>query len=625
MSLRAGLAALYADRIALLRLLPRAGFPAVAALSVVRAAAALIPSATALAAGVLVRELTTAQRSGAGFGPVVWPLVVIGAVLIVGQALDSLRNVTDELVAGRIDGSLRADLRGLATAPATIDHLIDPRFRDRMARAVDFGGRERHRSPGTAVAGQVRLIFRMFGALAATAVLATFSVPLAVALLAASLLIRARVRRQWLHLAMHYDSHAGRRRRVDYWSELAGGDAAAKEVRLFGLADWLIGRRQQEASVAYGEVWQRRRGVVRSQPWTVVLAAGSALAALLVPGLAALDGRVGSDLLVTSLVAAWGIFKISAMGHEAFDIEYGLGAVRAYRSLLADRPAPTLAAPAVPAAPAAPAVPAVPAVPAAPAEVRFEGVGFRYPGVERPVLDGLDLVIRPGEVLALVGINGAGKTTLAKLLAGLHRPAYGRITVDGAELRAADLEAWRRRVVPVFQDFVHYPATVRDNVAFSAPEHPVTDDAVRAAAVAAGAAEFVERLPQGLDTPLWRAGTGGVDLSGGQWQRLAIARALYAVAHGRTVVVLDEPTAHLDVRAEASFYEQVLAAVHEVSVVLISHRLSTVRRADRIAVLSGCRVTEEGSHVELMARGGEYARLFELQASRFHAGAVRGA
>ena len=606
------LAALYADRIALLRLLPRAGGPAVVALCLVRASAALVPSATALAAGWLVREVAAARSQGAGFGPVVWPLLVIAVVLLVGQAFDSLRNVTDELVSGRIDGSLRAELRGLALAPATIDHLIDPEFQDRIARAVDFGGRERQRSPGTAAAGQVRLIFRMFGALAATVVLAGFSAPLAVALLAASLLIRARVRRQWMHLAFDYDAHTGLRRRVDYWSELIGGRAAAKEVRLFGMADWLLGRRSAESAGAYGEVWRTRRGALRRQHWTAALAAASALAALLVPGLAALDGRVGSDLLVTSLVAAWGIFKISAMGHEAFDIEYGLGAVRAYLALRSGgepAPGPT-------------AVPGTVVVPRpvdeGPPEVRFEGVGFRYPGAERPVLDGLDLVIRPGEALALVGINGAGKTTLAKLLAGLHRPTQGRITVAGADLRDHDVEAWRRQIAPVFQDFVHYPATVRDNIAFGAPEHPVRDAAVLAAAEAAGAADFVARLPRGLDTPLWRAGSDGADLSGGQWQRLAIARARYAASHGRALVVLDEPTAHLDVRAEAEFFDRVLAAVPGVSVVLISHRLSTVRQADRIAVLSHGRVTESGSHADLMAEDGAYAGLFRLQASRFH-------
>jgi len=250
--------------------------------------------------------------------------------------------------------------------------------------------------------------------------------------------------------------------------------------------------------------------------------------------------------------------------------------------------------------------------------IRFEDVGFWYPGQrERPVLTGLTLTLRPGETLAVVGPNGAGKTTLVKLLAGLYQPTSGRITVDGTDLADVDIDRWRRGITALFQDFVHYPATAADNVALSAPEALDDEDGVRAAARRAGATELFDGLPGGLDTSLWREG-GGLDLSGGQWQRLAIARALFAVAHGRRVLVLDEPTAHLDVRTEAAFYERVVSAVGgTVSTVLISHRLATVRPADRIVLLRGGRIEEAGTHDELMALGGGYHRLFTLQAARF--------
>ncbi|WP_424234940.1 ABC transporter ATP-binding protein [Actinophytocola sp.] len=254
-----------------------------------------------------------------------------------------------------------------------------------------------------------------------------------------------------------------------------------------------------------------------------------------------------------------------------------------------------------------------------PAAIRLEGVGFRYPGTDRLILDGLDLEIRPAEVLAVVGRNGAGKTTMLTLLAGLRRPTAGRITIDGVDLADIDSVSWRRQVTMVFQDFLHYPLTFRENVALGAPEVEPDDDAILASVAAAGACELVDMLPDGLDTLLTREHSGGVDLSGGQWQRVAIARALFAVAHGRTVLVLDEPTAHLDVRAEAEFYDRVISAVSGVTVVLISHRLATVRRADRIVVLDGGRTTESGSHVELMGRGGRYADLYRLQANRFAA------
>ena len=627
---------LFGDRIALLRLLSRAGFRSAAGFAAVRIAAAVTPAFTALAAGALVHAITVAIHGRhSGLAGVALPLAGIGAVLVLGQAISALRDVTDEHLTSRVDGSLRQELRALALAPATIDHLVDQGFQERMSRAVDFGGRERYRSPGTAAAGQVRLMARVFGAVVSAAVLARFSVVLAVSLLVTSLVIRSLVRRQWIPLAEHYDAHAGERRRLDYWSELAGGDAAAKEIRLFGLARWVMAGRQAQATRAYGEVWRERRRVLRRQAPTALLATGSALAALLVPGIAAYQGHLGTDALVTSLVAAWGVFAIGAMGTEAFDIEYGLGALRAHESLVAEYGSPTSPAAPSPAAPSpAAASPAAPssaapgaalaqpswaAAPAgdAPPVVRFEDVEFRYRNSGRPVLDGLELEVGAGEVLAIVGVNGAGKTTLTKLLAGLHQPTRGRITVDGADLRTLDPPRWRRRVSAVFQDFVHYPATLRDNIGLAAPEHPVRDDQVLAAARAAGALPLIERLPHGLDTPLWQANSSGVDLSGGQWQRLAVARALYAVAHGRQLVVLDEPTAHLDVPAEAEFFERVVAAVRNVSVILISHRLSTVRRADRIAVLSDGRVTECDPHDRLMASDGEYAKLFRLQASRF--------
>jgi ATP-binding cassette subfamily B protein len=241
------------------------------------------------------------------------------------------------------------------------------------------------------------------------------------------------------------------------------------------------------------------------------------------------------------------------------------------------------------------------------------------------VLDGLDLEIRPGEVLAVVGRNGAGKTTMLKVLAGLQQPTEGRVSVDGVDLNRLDIDSWRRRISAVFQDFVHYPLTVRENIALGAPEVDATDEEIMAAATAAGAADVVEQLPHGLDTLLTREHRGGVDVSGGQWQKIAIARAMFAVANGRRLLILDEPTSHLDVKAETTFYEQVIAAVTGVTIVVISHRLSTVRNADRIVMLTGGRVTETGDHRELMDLDGYYAKLYRLQADRFGDGPAPGA
>jgi ABC-type multidrug transport system fused ATPase/permease subunit len=242
-------------------------------------------------------------------------------------------------------------------------------------------------------------------------------------------------------------------------------------------------------------------------------------------------------------------------------------------------------------------------------EIRFRNVTFAYPG-GAPVLEGFDLTIPAGSSLAVVGRNGAGKTTLAKLLCRLYDPQSGAIEIDGVDLRELDVDAWRARLTAVFQDFIRFELPLRDNVAPAG----ATDEAIRAALEAAGAAQLAP-----LDTVLARGYRGGTDLSGGQWQRVALARALCAVERGASLVLLDEPTAHLDVRGEAEVFDRVLAATRRSTTILISHRFSTVRHADRICVLEQGRVVELGSHDELMAQRGRYRTMFDLQAQRFNA------
>jgi ABC-type multidrug transport system fused ATPase/permease subunit len=224
------------------------------------------------------------------------------------------------------------------------------------------------------------------------------------------------------------------------------------------------------------------------------------------------------------------------------------------------------------------------------------------------VLSGFDLTIPAGSSLAIVGQNGAGKTTIAKLLCRLYDPQDGTIEVDGLDLRALELDGWRSRVTAVFQDFIRFELPLRDNVApAGAP-----DDEIQAALADAGASGLTS-----LDRVLSRGYPGGTDLSGGQWQRIALARALCAVRLGAGLVLLDEPTAQLDVRGEAEIFDRILAATRHATTVLISHRFSTVRHADRICVLEHGKVAEIGTHEELMAAGGRYRTMFELQASRF--------
>jgi ABC-type multidrug transport system fused ATPase/permease subunit len=244
-------------------------------------------------------------------------------------------------------------------------------------------------------------------------------------------------------------------------------------------------------------------------------------------------------------------------------------------------------------------------------EIAFRDVSFCYPGSNRAVLSGLDLTVPAGASLAIVGQNGAGKTTLAKLLCRLYDPTGGAILVDGVDLRSFELAGWRRRVAAVFQDFVRFELSLRDNVD---PAREASDDDILAALVDAGAENLAD-----LDTPLAKGYRNGIDLSGGQWQRVALARALCAVRRGAGLVLLDEPTAQLDVRGEAEVFDKVLQATRDVTTILISHRFSTVRHADRICVLEHGRVIELGNHDELMALGGRYKTMFQLQAKRFEA------
>jgi ABC-type multidrug transport system fused ATPase/permease subunit len=252
-------------------------------------------------------------------------------------------------------------------------------------------------------------------------------------------------------------------------------------------------------------------------------------------------------------------------------------------------------------------------------QVSFKDVTFAYPASpEHPVLRGLSLEIPAGSSLAIVGQNGAGKTTLAKLLCRLYDPQSGAIEVDGTDLRELDLAAWRRQVTAVFQDFTRFELTLRENVAPGvASDQPTAelDDTVTAALAEAGAAGLAD-----LDTVLAKGYTGGTELSGGQWQRVALARALAAVRLGAGLVLLDEPTAQLDVRGETEIFERILAATRSCTTVLISHRFNTVRHVDRIAVVADGAVVELGRHEELMALRGRYWRMFSLQAERFATG-----
>ena len=244
----------------------------------------------------------------------------------------------------------------------------------------------------------------------------------------------------------------------------------------------------------------------------------------------------------------------------------------------------------------------------------MEQVSFAYPGTRRAVLEDVSLEVGPGEVVALVGENGSGKTTLVKLICGLYQPTGGRILWNGEDAAAVDPAAVLADTTLLFQDYIQYHLSVHDNIVLGRPEAPVGEDAIAAAAVRAGAAGFIDALPSGYETRLGREFYGGHELSVGQWQRLALARAFY---RGGSFLVLDEPTASLDPRAEAALFAQMRELARGRSVLLVSHRFSSVRSADRIYLLEQGRVTEGGDHETLVAAGGRYAELYALQSEAY--------
>jgi ABC-type multidrug transport system fused ATPase/permease subunit len=388
-------------------------------------------------------------------------------------------------------------------------------------------------------------------------------------------------------------------RHADYAYRLAVDPPAAKELRLFGLGGWVIDRFTARRRHLFDLQYEATRLRERPLAWCLLLVTAANVVVFWSLASAAIDGRLDLDRLVTYAQVAIGTSTI-AFGGLSWALD---GAAAPVAAVLRLEPAMAKGG-------GLRVVGRGDAVPAAghPArEIRFRDVSFAYPS-SPPVLSGFDLTIPAGTSLAIVGQNGAGKTTLAKLLCRLYDPQQGAIEVDGVDIRDFDLDEWRARVTAVFQDFVRFELPLRDNVApGGAP-----DDDIRAALEQAGASDLAE-----LGTILARGYDGGTDLSGGQWQRVALARALCAVRLGAGVVLLDEPTAQLDVRGEAEIFDRILAATRHCTTILISHRFSTVRHADRICVLEAGRVVELGSHAELMARGGRYRTMFDLQASRF--------
>ncbi len=553
----------------------------------------VLPAGFAITMGVLVGAVE-ADTSLVG------PLVAVGVVFVLLQVLNPIHLALGYNLGDRTAAWLYDQLTDACVEPPGLGHLEDPELSGDLtvAREFDLGmtGPPLSISMDFIAGGLVEMV----AGLTSAAVLFAYAWWAPLVLGGAWLATHWLLKESAIWRDRNTDEVRGAQRDADYAYRLAVDPPAAKELRLFGLAGWtldrFIARRTRLHELQYEATRLRERSVISS----LVLVVVANVAVFWSLADAASDGRLDLAHTIVFAQAAVGASMIAFGGlNWALD-----GASAPVAAALRVKGAMAPAGALTSGGRGAEDLPA--------AEIRFRDVTFAYPaGGSAPVLEGFDLTIPAGSSLAIVGQNGAGKTTLAKLLCRLYDPQHGSIEVDGVDLRALDVEAWRGRLTAVFQDFIRFELPLRDNVApAGAP-----DDVILAALAQAGAEDL-----RSLDTPLAKGYEGGTDLSGGQWQRVALARALCAVELGAGVVLLDEPTAQLDVRGEAEIFQRILTATRGCTTILISHRFSTVRQADRICVLEHGAVVELGTHDELMAAGGRYRTMFDLQAERFAAG-----
>ncbi len=533
-------------------------------------------------------------------------LAEAGGIYALSLMRGPLEDALTAAATARVDAEMQRRLVHAVCAPVGIEHLEDREVLDRLssARGELLGGQP----AGAPMALVSSLGDRLTGVLACV-VLATFRWWLGLAIFVVWRVIRLPLGTRLRAQAMRIRTAGLPLRRSWYLLGLAWKPPAAKEMRVYRLGDWVAERHRDEWLEGTRPAWRELRRLANTA-WL----AGAAV--LVLYGLAA--GLLGYDAyhheislrtLATMLPMLPSTMAVGSISYSDIGLEKLLGAVPDLDELTSSLGA--LAQSQSGGGPAAGLPDRV---------LRCEGLGFTYPGAAAPVLHGLDLELRAGESLGLVGVNGAGKTTLITMLARMREPTRGQITVDGAPLTGIEGRAWQRQVAVVYEDYARLPLSAAENVGmFGAVPAPPDREALDRAAERAGAAGVIAGLPRGWDTILSPHFSDGVDLSGGQWQRIALARALYAIDRGARVLVLDEPTAQLDVRGEAAFYDRFLELTAGVTSIVISHRFASVRRADRIAVLDAGHITELGTHAELMGIGGTYAHMFDLQAQRFRA------
>jgi ATP-binding cassette, subfamily B, bacterial len=606
-----------------------------AALGLAAGSAAVVTGGI-LATGLLIGSFhqAVAGASPAAAERVWFWLFLTATTFVVAPLLTSATAVLSQAISARYLRTFYDMLMDAGTAPHGVAHLENPDVAGRLD-AVNDATREWDFTAGIELTWSI-VRTRLTG-LGSFLVLATWRWWAAL-VVATSYTMLSRAFTRWVNRQHDnvLDVFGDERRRAAYLHGLLTGAAAAKEVRLYGLVGWLLERYSSTWKAAMVLVWRNRhRGL-----GTVMAAAIAMLAANgLVLALLARDasaGVVSLAALVTLVQAILAMEAFGPLGDEQMALGRCTAATRELVGLRTELGLEELPESAGDTS-ALRALPASTLQQRRPAGIELRDVTFTYPTRTEPTFTRLSLSVPPGQSLAVVGENGVGKSTLIKLLCGLYVPDSGTVRIDGGDPAADD--AVRRRVGVIFQDFVRYKMSLRRNVGPGWSTHAVdasvltragsvlakADPVLSRALEDAGGTDVLRRLEHGWDTILSSEYAGGTDLSGGEWQRVALARALATLSGGAGVLVLDEPTAALDVRAEAELFDRFLEVTAGMTTLLVSHRLSSVRHADRIIVLGqddigpGRRIVEDGTHDELLALGGAYAEMFSLQARRFAA------
>jgi ATP-binding cassette subfamily B protein len=529
--------------------------------------------------------------------------IVIGLWLaaVVQRAVGAYMGYGRNLFVRRVE--LEAERRLLAKASKIdIGHFDNSDWHDRLARAK----RDVSWRPGDLTWSVLGLSGNVVTIVLMASLLASLHYALVILALAAAALSLALERRVTSRLYEFFYKETPEERERDYLGDLLVQPRTTKEVRAYVLADYLLGRHRNVSEGLFRQREQMYRSATQTSLLTGVVTGTTLALAYLFVAVQGIAGTIDPGGVVLVIGA------FTSVSSTLGNISSTFVAVDQHTTFLDDFFSFLSIEPLVP-------VPAEPhPTPDWPlsviTDVEFDNVTFSYPGGTGPAVSALSLHIRSGELIALVGENGAGKSTLVKLLLRFYDPDDGAVRVGGVDLRDLDPEVLRSRIGVLFQDYASYELSVRENVVMGRPDGHVDDVRVMEALRDARSDWLLKKMPKGLDSKVGRLFEGGHDLSGGEWQRLALARIMYRDAD---IWILDEPTSSLDPEAEAGIFAELKENLKGRIGIVISHRFSTVRIADRIAVIDDGRVTELGTHEELLLADGRYAQLFELQAAGY--------